>query len=130
MNGSTRKTAHARAVVFTTTAVVIIAIGVTMLLTLGHHGSSANYVFPAAAGPAKISRAQMMAEYAKIVPNDNTATPGMMDTLSAEVCGILASGKPTDAVITVLTADYESNATRVAQLLVSYECPIYLKSFR
>lgn len=80
--------------------------------------------------PKPISRVELMEEYAKIAPDDATATPDTMDDIAGQVCDKLARGHSTDELITALTDMYRTNSTKVVRLLVSYGCPEYLADFK
>jgi fatty acid-binding protein DegV len=113
----------------TTLAVVLIAVATTLAVTLGHREPQANTMFPSA-DPGRISRSQMMAEYAQIAPFDSSATPATIDELASTVCMKLQEGQSTDDLITSATQVYKAQATQVIQLFVSYDCPAYLKEFK
>ncbi|HEV2778399.1 MAG TPA: hypothetical protein VGX25_03270 [Actinophytocola sp.] len=80
--------------------------------------------------PEPISRAELMAEYARINPIDESATPDKVDDTARTACNLLNQGTTTDALISSVTDVYQSNATAVVRLLVSYGCPQYLKDFK
>jgi hypothetical protein len=110
-----------------TIALIVI---VTLVLT-GGDGKPANprtSYFTSA--PEPISRAELMAEYARIAPFDTSATPAAVDSLAQRTCALLDSGKSTDLLIDTATSIYGADATKVTKLLVSYKCPKYLKDFK
>lgn len=80
--------------------------------------------------PESITRAELLAEYAEISPFDESATPEVIDDLASGVCDGLSQGLTTDDLIDSGTDIYGPDATRVMQLLVSYDCPEYLDDFR
>lgn len=80
--------------------------------------------------PKPISRAELMEEYAKIAPNDVTATPETIDDVAEQACDKLDKGHTTDELITAVNDMYRTNSTKVMRLLVSYGCPEYLADFK
>lgn len=80
--------------------------------------------------PKPITRADLMAEYARIAPLDRTASPELIDSIAESACSLLDAGKSTDLLISTATMQYNANATAVMRLLVSYRCPKYLKDFK
>lgn len=103
-------------------AVVVIAAIIISVLALTGDGSD-----PAV---EPISRAELMAEYAKIAPRDKTATPETIDAIAVGACDLLDRGMPTDRVISTTTDIYGAQATQVIRLFVSYKCPGHLKDFK
>ena len=121
--------------IVSTFVAAVIVIAVVALMDDGDGtSSSTEQTAPAplqsAQAPQPISRAALMAEYARIAPLDRTATPDTVDDLAQSTCGLLRSGSTTDRLISVANEQYGANATRVVQLLVSYKCPEFLKDFK
>jgi hypothetical protein len=116
-------------------AAALIAGAVVLALVLPGDDSSAPPWLPGTSSsdsviPKRMTRAEMLAEYAEIAPRDSSATPETVDKLAGIVCGRLGQGTTTDTIITELTEQYQARATQVARLLVGYLCPQYLKDFR
>jgi hypothetical protein len=80
--------------------------------------------------PEPISRAELMAEYARIAPMDRSATPETIDGLAKRMCELLVGGTPTDEVISKATDIYGAQATEVVRLMASYGCPKELAEFK
>jgi hypothetical protein len=80
--------------------------------------------------PEPISRVELMEEYAKVAPDDATATPDAIDDVAEQACDKLIRGHSTDELITAVTDLYGANSTKVMRLLVSYGCPEYLEDFK
>lgn len=110
--------------------IIGLIVTVTLVLTGGDGKPTSARTSYFTSEPEPISRAELMAEYARIAPLDTSATPAAVDSLAQQACKLLDSGKSTDLLIDTGTSIYGADATKVMELLVSYQCPKYLKDFK
>jgi hypothetical protein len=93
--------------------------------------TSSSTASTATAVPEPIMWGEFAEEYAKIAPNDTSATPAKVNQAAGNICKALRTNSSTPAqLIETATEEYGPDATAVLLLLTRYKCPGLSYQFR